>query len=150
MPNTESKSISKYRVGRGVAVLPLVIISSFIILVVGAAVAFVTFFENQTAFSARKAGEALVASQAGVNDALQKILRDRNFNSSYILTIDGAEAEVAVIKDVVDCAGAFMGKTFTVESLGKAQNRQRKIRAAVSADCETGQVVVVSMKEIEI
>jgi len=141
--------ITKYRVERGVAVLPLVIISSFIILVIGTAVAFVTFFENQSAFSARKAGEALVAAQAGVNDALQKIVYNRAYSGSYDLTVNSASSTVTVSKDV-DCAGAFMGKTFTVNSLGSAQNRQRKIRAVISADCDSGQVAVVSMREIEI
>jgi hypothetical protein len=141
--------ILKYRGERGVAVLPLVIISSFIILVIGTAVAFVTFFENQTAFSARKAGEALAAAQAGVNDAMQKIVYNRSYSGSYDLAVNSASSTVTVTKNE-DCAGAFMGKTFTVDSLGSVQNRQRKIRAVVSADCDSGQVTVVSIREIEI
>ena len=157
MANTKSKSIliyrylviSKYRVERGVAVLPLVIISSFIILVIGTTVASVTFFENQTAFSARKAGEALVAAQSGVNDALQKIIYNRSYSGSYDLQVNSASSTVTVTKNE-DCAGAFMGRTFTVDSLGSARNRQRKIRAVISADCDTGRVAVVSIREIEI
>ncbi len=128
----------------------MVIISSFIILTIGAAVAFVTFFENQTAFSARKADEALAAAQAGANDALQKILRDRAFSQGdYQLAVDGATASTTVAWGAV-CSGSAYRQSFTVTSTGSAQNRQRRIRAVISHNCETGHMAVASMREIEI
>ncbi|MDP1629685.1 MAG: hypothetical protein Q8L57_03635 [bacterium] len=139
----------KFRNERGAAVLPLVLVATFIILIVGVGISFIAFIENMTAFSQRRASEAEIAARAGIDDALVRILRDRSFNSGgYDLTLGGATATVTVTvnNNCVETKSNYS----CVRSLGKAQNRQKKIQAAASIDPETGRMVVVSMKEVAI
>lgn len=135
-------------VGRGVAVLPLVIIASFLFLIIGMTIVFVAFFENQSAFSARKTEEARAAAAAGINDALRRLLLYPAFEGSYSLAVGNNTADVLVVQNVSANCSSFLLNSICIESLGKAQNRQSKIRAMISVNPETGQLIIVSRAEI--
>mgnify|MGYP001576961993 CR=1 FL=1 len=119
-----------------------------VIIEIAIAVAFLAYYFNTTIFATRLTAEALVAAQAGVDDALIKIVLnkncpDSNCPSPYTLTVSRATADVTICKDT--CAGA--GK-HEITSIGNSLNKKKKLRAVVQVDSTTGEVRTESINEI--
>lgn len=133
------------KIRKGVSSLPTMILLGGIIIEIAIAIAFLAYYFNTTIFAARLSAEALAAAQAGVDDAILKIILNKNYNDSYSLSVNRSAAEVIVCKDI--CAG--VGK-HEIISEGNSLNRKKKIRAIVEVDSDTGQVKVESIEEIEL
>jgi len=140
---------SNFRVAkRGVAVLPAVLLIGGLIAGIGISGVFIAYYLNQSSFGVKLSQEALSAAQSGAQDAMLKIIRDRNFNfnpNPYTLNLGNYSAQITVCKDT--CAGT--GK-FQIDSLGTSFNKQRKIRAVINYNNLTGEVRLESEKEIPI
>jgi uncharacterized protein (UPF0333 family) len=74
-----------YLDNKGLASLPTVIALGVLILTVGVSIAAMSFSENLAAMRAVQSPRALFYAESGAQDALQKIVRNKNFTatSSY-------------------------------------------------------------------
>ncbi len=101
---------------------------------------------NNSFFGERLAAEAWQAARAGAQDAIVKVIRTCPLSncatSTYSLPVGSrSTAEVTIIRDPVS------GK-ITINSVGGAFTRKKKIEAVLGVDQGSGQVKIQSFKEI--
>jgi len=124
-------------------VLPLVIMIGLVIVELGVAMAFLVYFSNMSSYGTRLAQEALFGARSGVNDAILRIIRNKDFMGTYSsITVGRATVTVSVVKDQPDT------NQTTITSTGIALIRQKKLQAIVSIDPNTATVSLVSLTEI--
>lgn len=153
------KNQQKYRIQKmeGIAILPVVLIVSGILMELAIAGTVLSTVLNNTAFSQRLSAEALAAARAGAQDAIMKVSRNKDFEAlspGYSLSItDRASAQIIVCKNkktvATACDTADGGKN-EITSVGAALTRSKKIMAVLGMDIETGKVQVISFKEISL
>lgn len=128
---------------KGQVALSTVLLIASVIAEIGVGLAFIFFLILNSGLGGRLSTEALAASQAGLQDAFVKIVRDKNFSSAgYDLTVGSRTTRVTVTKD-----SPAVGKTAIV-SVGAASFRQRKLQAIVVVNSNTGKVDLESVAEI--
>jgi len=128
------------------ASLPVILLIGGMLVELGIAGAFVAYFLSQSGLAVRLSQDAFSAAQAGVEDALIRIVRDKNFNPSpnpYVISIGNSAVQITVCKDT--CAGV---NKFQIDSLGTSLNKARKIRAIIGVNGLTGEVKLESENEI--
>ncbi|MCL5004671.1 MAG: hypothetical protein M1170_01865 [Patescibacteria group bacterium] len=131
---------------RGTAALPAMLFIGGIIVEIALAGAFISYYLSQSGFGVKISAEALAAAEAGVQDALIRIIRDKNFSSAgYNLTVGNRSANIIVCKD--SCAGTGKHK---ITSTGTAMLKRRKIEAVANVDSVTGEVKIESVQEAAI
>ena len=119
-----------------------------IIVEIGIAGAFISYYLSQSGFGVKMSAEALAAAEAGVQDAIIKIIRNKNFTSSgYDLAVGSRSTNVVVCKDT--CSGISEGK-HKITSIGSALVKRRKIEAVVNVNATTGEVKIESILEVVI
>ncbi len=123
--------------------LPLVIMIGLIIMELGIAIAFVVYWSNSSSHGARLAQEALFGARAGVDDAILRLVRDKDLESTQYVFTAGSRTQVSVTinNDVINHQA-------TITSVGTVLLRQKKYQAIVSINPETAVVSVVSLAEI--
>ena len=129
---------------KGIAFLPTVLLQSAVIVELGIAGALLVYLLNNANLGVRLSAEALAAAQAGIEDGIIRIIRDKNYSTAgYTLTVGSRLATVAVCKD--SCAG--IGKSLiTVKA--KAANKFRQLQAVVEVNSITGKIEIQSIKEV--
>jgi len=133
----------KIKTKKGFSLLPTVLITGIIVAEVGIALTFVMYLANSASFGARLSQEVFFGARSGTSDALIKIIRDKNYSSTgYNLTVGRATVNVVVEQNTPSQNSATITTTATV------LNRQKKLRAIVSIDSETGEVTLFSLEEI--
>jgi len=131
---------------KATAALPAMLFIGGIIVEIGIAGAFISYYLSQSGFGIKMSAEALAAAEAGVQDALIKIIRNKDFTSSgYDLMVGNRSANVVVCKDT--CAGTGKHK---ITSIGSALVKRRKIEAVVNVNNTTGEVKIESIQETAI
>ncbi len=142
----------KLRVEKGVAALPMVLLIGGIIVEIALAGAFIAFFASQSGLGIKLSDEALTAAKSGVQDAIIKIIRNKNFSSpsGYVLAVGNRSATIIVCRDSYTvstaCDTASVGRDEII-STGSAALKRRKIKTMVNVDNVTGEVKVVSIEE---
>ncbi len=128
---------------RGIVALPAILIIGGIIVEIGLAGILVAYLVSQSGFGVKMSAEAMAAAQAGVNDAIMKVVRDKNFftGASTTLAVGDRSAEVSVSFN-----NPLAGKT-TVFSIGSAFNKKRKLKALLNVNSITGEVKIESIEE---
>lgn len=102
---------------KGVAMLPLVLALSFIILIVVLSLASLGFVETSIGSAQKKADEAFFVANAGVSDAIMRITRNKNYSIAspgYNITVSNGTANVIVQKDVPSAGKSRITATGTV------------------------------------
>lgn len=129
---------------KGIAVLPIVLLISVLIFEVAAAGTFILFISQQTGNTLRRQVEALVSAEAGINDAIIRTVRDKNFSSitPYIITVGSWRVSVKVEKNQ-----PVVGR-HRVTSTASAFSRGKTLRAILIVNATTGQVTIDSIVEI--
>lgn len=137
---------------KGQVTLPVIILISGIVIEIAVAGSFIAYFLSNEGLGGRLSARAEVAAFSGVNDALIKITRDKEFKNnscsdpfSYDLLIDKDEANIKVCRE--DNGNAYI---YTVTVLGEAANRQKKFIGTVIVDKLTGKVELKSIIEAPI
>ncbi len=126
--------------------MPAMLFIGGIIVEIALAGAFISYYLSQSGFGVKISAEALAAAEAGVQDALIRIIRDKNFSSAgYNLTVGNRSANIIVCKD--SCAGTGKHK---ITSTGTAMLKRRKIEAVANVDSVTGEVKIESVQEAAI
>jgi hypothetical protein len=139
---------------KATAALPAMLFIGGIIVEIGIAGAFISYYLSQSGFGIKMSAEALAAAEAGVQDALIKIIRNKDFTSSgYDLTVGNRSANIIVCKDTKTvsslCDTENSGK-HEITSIGSALVKKRKIEAIVNVNSATGEVKIESIQETAI
>lgn len=139
----------------GVAALPVMVLIGGITMVIAVTGLLVVYTLGQGAFGAKFSAEAFSAAQSGIDDALIKIIRNKNFSSPtpYAVSVGARTATVTVCKDFKSvsssCDTANDGKD-EITSVGSAFTKSHKIRAIISVIPLTGEIQVDSVAEISL
>ena len=110
---------------RGVALLPMILVLFGLVMVVGVAIAGISVSENTISSTKDASDEALAIAESGIQDALMKLARDKDFTSAgYNLSVSGGTATIIVPS----------GSSKDITSTGALNNKTRKIQLTVNAD----------------
>ena len=140
---------------RAVAALPVMIIIGGITLSIAVTGLLVTYSLSQGAFGGKLSAEATSAAQSGIDDAMIKIVRNKNFSSQtpYSVSVGLRAATVTVCKDLKTvsslCDTANTGKD-EITSVGTALTKSHKLREIISVNSLTGEIQVESVTEISL
>lgn len=139
----------------GMAALPMVLLIGGIVVEISLAGAFISFFAVQSGLGVKLSDEALAAAKSGVQDAVLKIIRNKNFSSpsGYILATGNRSAVVTVCHDSYTastaCDTLSVGKDEII-STGSALLKRRKMKAMINIDSVSGEIKIESIEEIAI
>ncbi len=145
-------------INKGAATLPIILLVGGLVVEIGIAGIFIAYFLSQSGFGVKLSNEAFAASQAGIQDAIMKIVRNKNLDyttsgSPYTLNIGNRSAQVTICKDFktvsTSCDTANTGKD-EITSLGSALTKRRKLQVIVNINSITGEVDIESEREIEL
>lgn len=140
----------------GAAALLTVLMIGGIIVEIGIAFLFITYFLGQSGFGVKLSAEALAAARAGIEDGIIKIVRDKTINyttsgSPYTITVSSRSAQVTICKDTKTAATACdtvnTGK-HEITSLGSAFTKRRELRAILNVNSTSSEVQMESIQEI--
>ena len=104
----------------GFAALYLTVLILAVILAFSVSISILTFGQQKISQNITKSSQAYYASEAGVEDALLRLMKNMNWSSPYNLKVGNATATVE-ISDIV-------GGTRTITSTGNSLNRIKKIQ----------------------
>jgi len=104
----------------GFAALYLTVLILAVIIAISVSISILTFGQQKISQNITKSSQSYYASEAGVEDALLKLVKKMSWSSPYNLKVGNATATVE-ISDVI-------GGTRTITSTGNFSNRIRKIR----------------------
>ena len=141
---------------KGITALPLIILIGGIVLEIAITMALVAFYISESGSGARYSAEALSISQAGINDAMIKIIRNPSFNtgpsSPYYLSFDNnRNAQIVVCKDyqtITNNCDTYTNNKTEITSLGTVFGKNRRLRANVNINPTNGEIRIESIKEI--
>ncbi|KPJ71819.1 hypothetical protein AMJ50_00715 [Parcubacteria bacterium DG_74_3] len=105
---------------KGFIAFYLVILVLMTMLSIGISIFIVTRGEQKILQSITKSNQAYFTAEAGIEDALLRLVNIMNWSSSYVLKVGGATSTIE-ISDI-------LGGSRSITSMGNAENRIRKIR----------------------
>ncbi len=133
------------RFKRAIAALPMMLLIGGIVAEIGIASALIAYFFSQGNIGIKISAETLAIANSGVNDALIKIIRNKDFSGTYNLTVSVDKlANITVTRDL-----PAVNKSKIV-SIGTLLNKKRKLEAVVNINPSSGEVKIESIKEIAI
>ena len=123
---------------RGVALLPVILVLFGLVMVVGVAIAGISVSENTISSTKDASDEALAIAESGIQDALMKLARDKDFTSAgYNLSVSGGTATIIVPS----------GSSKDITSSGTLNSKTRKIQLTVNADAN-GKITQTGWTEV--
>ncbi len=131
---------------RGQAALSLVFLIGGIVLAIGISLAFVVLSFINSSYGFQAANRALAAATTGAEDALLKLVRDKDFSaaSPYTISVGGQTASVTVTQNSPATGQAKILAWATVSRY------QRKIQVIAAVASSTGLVNVVSWEQVNL
>ena len=151
----------KYVDNSGVAVLPTILLIVGLLTTISASLLFISYFFGQGSFGIKLSNEALAAAQAGISDAIIRVVRDKNYdtdNSFYPLTVGNRSAQVIVCAEnyktnsisspcgVVDSINLVGRREIT--SIGSAFNKKRRLKAIINVNDDSGEIKTELVEEV--
>lgn len=115
-----------------------------IIMEISIALILIVYFLGQSSFGAKTSAEILVAANAGVQDAMLKVVRNINFSGSYALSVGGVDVDVQVVKD---SPAVDKDKIISTAS-GKIFAKTRRLQAILNL--AGGEVDIESIQEVSL
>lgn len=136
----------------GQMTLPFILLISGIIVEIAIAGAFVTYFLSTSGYGERLAVRAETAARSGVNDALARVMQNKDFSSAscstpytYTITAGGGDtAQISLCRATDITTNKY---TFTITSIGVAVSYQKKFVTTLLVDQTTGQAELQSLAE---
>ncbi len=138
------------RMRTGQIALPFILVVSGIIMEITIASTIVAYFLSSSGLSERLSVRAALAARTGVNDALIRIVRDKEYGAStqnYSFNVDRDVATIAVSRIVNVPANIYV---YSIVSVGAAGARQRKMIGTLSVDQVTGRTRFESLVEVPV
>lgn len=131
----------------GVAALPTILMIGGIAVEIIIAVTATSYLFVQSEFGSKLSLDAYAAANAGAQDAIMKIIRNKSFTqATTTLSVGSYSADVSVCKDL-PCTQIGKHK---ILSVGKAQTRRRQLEVILNVDATTGEVRLESLKELSL
>lgn len=129
---------------RGIAVLPVMLLIGAIVIEIAIVGSILAFFGSTSNLAIRASQEALFTARAGVEDALIKIVRNKDFItvSPYTLSINSGTRTTTATTSV---SGT---NPKTIVAVSTVLHRTKTVRAVVNVDSITGKVDILSFEEI--
>lgn len=151
-------AVSSHRLARsrfGIASLPVVLLLGIIMVEIGIAGTLLLSYLNTSVYGVRLSNDAFAAARSGIDDAVLKIIYDKNCGSNidcpstpYTFSTPNASAEVTICAS--DCAGspAIGVDQKRIISIGSALTKVKRLVALVTVSSTTGLVTIDSLTEI--
>ncbi len=141
---------------KGAAALVTMILIGSVVVEIGIVGLFIVYLMGQSSFGAKASAEAYLGARAGIDDALIKILRNKDVDyalsgSPYNLTVNKTSVEVSIYKDAVNNIPGpptFSPGKDELYATGSLINKNRELKAVLNVDPVTGQVQIESIEEI--
>jgi len=146
----------KFQISKsGVASLPVILLLGVIIVEIGIATTFLLSYLNTSLYGIRLSNQALAAAHSGVNDAISKIILNKNCGADvscpatpYTFAVGSTTAEVSICKDACSGSPQIVPGQDKIVSVGRALTKQQRVVAVVSVDSTTGLVTIDSIQEL--
>jgi hypothetical protein len=140
---------SKLHARRGIASLPVVLLFGGIIIEIAVTGAFLLFYLNNSIYGTKLSNEALITAQAGVDDAVLKIILNKMCpdagclpsGPTYTLSVGRGSASVTIERNA-----PVTGK-HRVTSVGTVLTKQHQLIAVIDVDESTGLSVIDSITD---
>ena len=134
----------------GVAALVTVLLLGGFIVEIAFVGGTLVYLLTGTNLGVRLSAEALAAAQAGVDDAVLRVIRG-DYSVSYSLPATGsASAGVEIGYGDSFCASGAAAQDVVATSTGAAFSKQRQLVAHMSVECATRVVNISSVTEISV
>jgi len=134
----------------GIAVLPVMLVVGAIVVEIAIVGGILAFFSSTSNLAIRSSQEALFTARAGAEDALIKILRDKDYtcdpsspSEDCLLTMVSGGSQTTAVTSVVTSG---LQRIITASSTVK--NRTKTVQVKVNVNDITGKIDVVSFEEI--
>lgn len=132
---------------RGAVALISVLALSMIMLALGLAMVFSKFAESDIVLNQNNSSMALYAAESGVRDAMQKVSRNKNYESAgYCLLLENKRADIIVTRLVGQTEIISQGINGVSDCTSAGTNKKR-IKAVLNIASE-GKVTIASWEEI--
>lgn len=131
----------------GQIALPFILLVSGLIIEITIAGSFIAYFLSSSGLGERLILRASAAANSGIRDAMIKIVRNKDFaatTQNYDLTVGSDTAAVVVSRTVNDELNIY---TYTITSTATAGSRQRKLKAIIIVNKQTGAINLQSLQE---
>jgi len=139
---TSIKTSRFFNKRKGVAMLPMVLSLSFIILAIVISLSSLSFIEMSIGTAQKRADEAYFIANSGISDAIIQIARNKNYeNAGYSLAIGNGTVSIVVEKDV-----PIAGKS-RITTIGTVNSSKRKIQVDVNVS-SYGKVTIANFTEM--
>jgi len=126
---------------KGVAALITVLSLGGLILVIGLSSAIISFWANQNIKSTRDSNKAYYAAYSGIQDALLKLERNKDYTSTgYNLSING-------VNDV-SVTVSFSANQATINSNSTLGQTKKKLQTIADINSTTGLITPTSTEEL--
>ncbi len=132
----------------GIASLPVVLLLGGIILEIGIAGTFLLSYLNSGVYGNRLAGQALIAAESGISDAVLRVILNKNCGADancsgdpYDFITESGSAEVTICKDLC------IPNKHQITSVGRALTKRRQLIAVLTVSSSTGLVSVDSITD---
>ena len=132
--------IRRHRTGQA-ALATVFLIGSFIILI-ALTLAFLSISVVNSNRSTQSANRALSVASAGVQEGVLKLLRDNTANGTFIIDVNGNTTTVTIVNNVVATGQAVITSNAIINA------SQRSVQANISIVSSTGQLSVISWRQI--
>ena len=137
---------------QGQVALPFVLLISGVIIEIAIAGAFVAYFLSTSSLGERLSIRAYSASYAGIEDAMIKIIANKEFTTAscasvynYSLTVDSDSTSIDVCRTTQSAANSY---TYTITSLATASSRKKKLQAVLNVNKTTGEANLQSITDV--
>ncbi len=131
----------------GIVSLGAIFLMGTIIVEVVLVFALLVYFLNQGSLGARLSAEALAAAQAGVDDALLKIIRGTDSAPSYDISLPSGKAQVSICKGGDPGCEPTINAKRKITSTGIVSLKKRQLIAVVEVDPQTRLLKIESVSE---
>lgn len=121
----------------GAIALPVILMLASMILAIGLAINYSSNNKIETSKNNENALNALYIAESGVQDASEKISRNKNFNGNYTLTVSAGSATITVINSL---------PTVTIESKGSYSGNFKTVKATLNVDND-GKIATSTLRE---
>ena len=125
---------------KGAIALPTVLILAAALLAIGLAMNLASFNKIEIIKNNENALNAYYIAEAGTRDALEKVARDKNYNTDYTLQLNNGTA-------TIDFSNSPPPNQIIITSTGFFDNNTKKIQASFEMD-SNGKLTPLSKKEI--
>ena len=127
---------------KGVSALPTILMMSAILIEVAVVSVVIANIVSNTRFSERLAAEAYGVARSGAQDVVLKVLREKGCPTSL--------PRLNVGSNYADVTCAENSGIVTVDSIGTAFTRKKKVEAVLVVDSITSEVSLQSFKEVSL